>query len=151
MKWKTALIFLMLAGAALPQSDRVAIWVQAKTSDEVGKTFVYQLREQIAHSALYSLAESRERAVLELSVLSQSQTGVDENNSESAFSVALILITTEKHSEFLDQFVITKVGVKTTPETVRRLMTGIDTDVQDLKAAASKNMDNSAIKKTQTP
>ncbi|MGB8061621.1 MAG: hypothetical protein WCF26_06990 [Candidatus Sulfotelmatobacter sp.] len=138
MKWKTLLLFCLFATAALAQTSRIPIWVEAKTSDAVGRSFVYQLREEIAHSALYSLADTREKTLLVLYIVSTSPAAEDANNSASAVSMVLLWETTKCGPIFLNQFV-SMVGLDKTHEITQRLMAQVDAEVQaDLKALGLK-------------
>jgi hypothetical protein len=133
MKLKILLLFCLFAGAqTVAQTGRIRIWVEAKTSDAVGRSFVYQLREEIAHSALYALADSREKAFLDLSIISASLDEAD--NTGSAVSIVLFWLD-GKNRMFMDQFLMV-VGAHKTLECAQRLMAFVDSDEQAYTKAA---------------
>lgn len=81
------LIALTAPTRASQDLERKSVWIGQTGSDRVGSAVAYQLREKLAASRIFSLARSRDEAMLRIDLLSV-DVGVPDPGLQSAVSIA---------------------------------------------------------------
>jgi hypothetical protein len=128
-----ALFYLCPAFAQGP----VNVAVSAVTEDMVGKSFVYDLKELIGHSATYRLvdeSDTKNTTVLRIVSLSVDESG--QNNSSAAISVVLTL-KGDGVEYFFDQWSVL-VGSQSTQSMARKILASVDHDLDELRKVLNK-------------
>jgi hypothetical protein len=103
-----AFILLALTATAAFAQNRIPIAIEARADDAVGKSFVYDLKEAIGHSALYRYVSSDSQTQgISLSIVTISLQQTDDNNNECAVSVVLRLnVADAPIPYYLDHWVV---------------------------------------------
>ena len=71
-------------------TTRLSIYVNSDAGDAVGKEFTYELRSQIASSALFQLADNKNAFTLQILTINNDIVSDDSNNN-SATVMSIVL------------------------------------------------------------
>lgn len=137
--WRS-LVFLgvVLVAISAQGQTKYLLSVDASTDDDVGKSFVFELKSAIANSGVYRLVDKEQQVSgLQLSVVSLSNQGNDSNNASAAVSVVLTL-KTESGLPVLLQHWVVSVGRESTTSMAHRVLSQVDDEVSKLRQALSK-------------
>lgn len=136
--WRSlVLLGVVLVAISAYGQTKYLLSVDASTDDDVGKSFVFELKSSIANSGVYRLVDKEQQVSgLQLSVVSLSNQG-DSNNQSAAVSVVLTL-KTESGLPVLIQHWVVSVGRDTTTSMAHRVLAQVDDEVSKLRQALSK-------------
>jgi hypothetical protein len=86
------LLVIGLSGPSFGQEPKTRVYVRATTPDTVGKTLVYNIREQINSSSRYELAATESDAVLQFRIVTLDP---DESASQKSTVYSAVLTGTQ--------------------------------------------------------
>jgi hypothetical protein len=114
--------------------QRIALCIDAVADDAVGKSFVYDLKEEIGHSASYRYVSSEaDTEGISLSIVTLSDEHENQNNLTASVSVVLGLKRKDQvWPVMLNQWVL-HVGRSTTREAARRMLANVDHDLDEIR------------------
>lgn len=141
MRKAIVLLVVLVVAVVASAQQRSMLSVTATVKDDVGKTFVYQLRSEIAQSGLYTLVEADSQKVglhLEIVSVTANVDGATANNLVSAISVVTTLKGVDACSTVLPLFLnhwAVVVGRDQTKSMAQQLLASIDEDLDEWRKA----------------